>query len=229
MIMVLNRPSTFRLRQNPTIALPLLGEIIEPSEFPRILAVIHGFYVDVADLILEQIASLKIPMGIVVTCDTMEKAEVIRASLSKHSLAGELVVAPNRGRDVAPFLIEGAHFAKDSDVILHLHTKKSPHGAMYADWGRYLRDNLIGSREIVLSILKLLEDQTGVGMVYSDHFPAVVGLRNWGYDFRHARRLLARLNVRIEADDTLEFPTSTMFWARREALDRLFGAGNLLR
>jgi len=211
--------------QNPTIALPLLGEIAEPRTFPRILAVIHGFYVDVADLILKQIAALRIPMQIIVTCDSVQKAETIRTSLSKHALPGEVVVAPNRGRDVAPFIIEGARFAKDSDVILHLHTKKSPHGAVYADWGRYLRDNLIGSRDIVLSILKLLEDETGVGMVYSDHFPAVVGLRNWGYDFQHARHLLARLNVDLGAHDTLEFPTSTMFWARREALDSLFGGG----
>jgi lipopolysaccharide biosynthesis protein len=210
--------------QNPTFALPLQGELCELSTYPRILAVIHGFYIDVADLILGQISSLGIPMRIVVTCDTSAKADAIRASLSSHSLAGEVVVAPNRGRDVAPFIIEGAQFAKDADVILHLHTKKSPHGAVYADWGRFLRDNLIGSREIVLSILRMLDENTGLGLIYSDHFPAVVGLRNWGYDFEHARELLAALGVQISADDTLEFPTSTMFWARREALDPLFEA-----
>jgi len=83
---------------------------------------------------------------------------------------------------------------------------------------------LVGSRDIVLSILQILND-SHVGLVYSDHFSEVVSLRNWGFDFQHARSLLNRLGIRLGADDPLEFPTSTMFWARREALEPLFKAG----
>lgn len=210
--------------QNATLFVPLDG--IGSGEFiiPKILAVVHGFYPQIASEILQDLEILGIPMQILVTTDQDEKAEKIRADVARLGLTGEVVVCPNRGRDVAPFLIEGRRFSGDAEVILHLHTKKSPHDSIYADWGNFLRRNLVGSRDIVLSILKVLQG-TDAGLVYSDHFPEVVGLRNWGYNFNHAHSLMERLGIRLDADTPLEFPTSTMFWARREALDPLFKAG----
>lgn len=210
--------------QNATIHVPLDGIAIGNPAIPRILAVIHGYYVDVAEEILSELADLGIPMRVLVTTDRPEKIKAIGGQIDRLGLTGEAVLCQNRGRDVAPFLIEGGRLVGDAELILHLHTKKSPHDEVYADWGGYLRRNLVGSRDIVLSILKIFEE-TDCGFVYSDHFSEVVGLRNWGFDFEHARALLDRLGISLGADDPLEFPTSTMFWARREALDPLFNAG----
>ena len=210
--------------QNATVHVPLDGIALRPPAISRILAIIHGYYVDVAKDILGDLAELDIPMRVLVTTDHAEKVEAIEDQIRQFGLTGEVVLCPNRGRDVAPFLIEGARLAGDAEVILHLHTKKSPHDEAYAGWGGFLRQNLVGSSEIVMSILKIL-DETSVGFVYSDHFSEVVDLRNWGFDFDHARSLLGKLGIKLGADDPLEFPTSTMFWARREALDPLFKAG----
>jgi hypothetical protein len=209
---------------NETVFVPLSGVSDSDVEIPRILAVIHGFYPDITGAILAELEALHIPMRILVTTDLTEKVEEIEACLDRLGMAGDVLLCPNRGRDVAPFLIEGGRFAGDAEVILHLHSKKSLHDEIYADWGSFLRRNLIGSREIVLSILNVLQD-SNVGLVYSDHFSEVVGLRNWGFDFGAARQLLGRLGISLDADAPLEFPTSTMFWARREALDPLFKAG----
>jgi lipopolysaccharide biosynthesis protein len=211
-------------QQNPTLRVPVDGIALQPPGIPRILAIVHAFYVDIASEILVDLAALEIPIRIVLTTDCEEKVRVIEAELGRLELSGEVVLCPNRGRDVAPFIIEGSRFADDADILLHLHTKKSPHDSIYADWGSYLRRNLVGSRESVLSILKVFEE-TGIGLVFSDHFGEVVGLRNWGFDYEDARALLQRLSILIDSDTTLEFPTSTMFWARREALDPLFKAG----
>jgi hypothetical protein len=210
--------------QNPTILLPFQGISAETVNFPHIVAIVHGYYVDVVENLLDQLTKLQIPMRVMVTTDDEEKVQTIRALITGFGLTGDAVLCPNRGRDVGPFLIEGARIAEGADYVLHLHTKKSLHDQVYAGWGSFLYNNLIGSREIVLSILKMFQD-TGVGLIYSDHFPAVVGLRNWGYDFDQAHHLLASMNIRIDADTVLEFPTSTMFWARREALEPLFNAG----
>lgn len=52
-----------------------------------------------------------------------------------------------------------------------------------------------------------------------------MNLRNWGHDFPHAKKLMSHIGINIEGDALLEFPTSTMFWARREALEPLFKLG----
>lgn len=210
--------------QNPTIHLPLSNLPDVRRSVPQILAVIHGFYTDISAVILDEIALLDIPLRLLITTDTIAKVAAIEAQLAQRNLEGDVVLCPNRGRDVAPFLIEGGKRLGDAEVILHLHTKKSPHDSVYSGWGEFLRKNLIGSRALVVSILQILTE-TDVGLIYSDHFSQVVGLRNWGYDFPHARKILGEIGITIDGAMPLEFPTSTMFWARREALAPLFAAG----
>lgn len=203
------------------IALPLDGLEEENIPVPRIFGVIHCFYTDVARDILDELAALNLPMRLLLTTDTTDKQAELVAFIVDRGLDGDVVVTPNRGRDVAPFLIEGGRHIGDAEMVFHLHTKKSKHDERYADWGKFLRENLIGSEAIVRSILKLFTQET-LGLVYSEHFREVRDLRNWGFDFEKARALLARMDCHIDADNLLEFPTSTMFWARRDVLQPLF-------
>jgi len=189
-----------------------------------ILAVIHCFYLDEAEEIFDDLVALGLNMRVMATTDTTDKAEKLEILFKRYALCGEVVTTPNRGRDIAPFLIESARYTSPETVILHLHTKKSPHDLAYAGWGKYLRRNLIGSRKIALSILALLA-QDDVGVVYAEHFDKVKGLRNWGYNFAHARQLMGRLGVTLSADDLLDFPTGSMFWAKAKALGPLLSLG----
>jgi lipopolysaccharide biosynthesis protein len=197
---------------------------IEQIDGRGILALIHCFYLDESEEILRDLAALPLNLRMVLTTDTEKKADQLNALSQRSGLHGEVVVTPNRGRDVAPFLVEGARYLRGETITLHLHTKKSPHNSIYAGWGKFVRRNLVGLGEIVRSILRLLE-QEEIGVVYSDHFREVRGLRNWGRDFQHARRLMKRLNVALTADSLLDFTTSTMFWAKTEALRPLFDLG----
>lgn len=208
----------------PTIKVPLAGNIANPMKLPNILAIIHGYYTELLPGILQQISELGLDIRLLVTTDTAAKVAIANRQIATYGLNGQAILCQNRGRDVAPFLIEGAQYLGDAEIILHLHTKKSPHDSVYAGWGDFLRTNLIGSRDIALSILQLMAESP-VGLVFSDHFPAVNDLRNWGFDFDHARNLLARIGCHIDAATPLEFPTSTMFWARREAIAPLFELG----
>jgi lipopolysaccharide biosynthesis protein len=208
----------------PSLVLPFLDDIPSTVREPKVLGIIHCFYLEIAEEILREVASLDLQLSLVLTTDTEEKRRDLERLLELLHLSGKVVVCPNRGRDVAPFVIEGRKFIDDAELIFHLHTKKSPHDSRYSDWGKYVRDNLLGSKEVVCSILALFEDPR-VGIVYSNHHKEVVGLRNWGYDFDKANSLLKRLGVNVSADDLLEFPTSTMFWARRAAIEPLFHLG----
>ncbi|MEG4027114.1 MULTISPECIES: rhamnosyltransferase WsaF family glycosyltransferase [unclassified Microcoleus] len=210
----------------PSVEVPLYGidniKLSELSKVP-ILAVIHCFYVDIAAQILERISTVSsiLQLQVVCTTDTSEKSTELNRLLAKYQLDGFVVITQNRGRDVAPLLIEGAKYIKDAKFILHLHTKKSPHHSKMSNWGDFLFDNLIGSKDIILSNLLLLSQGT-VGLVYSEHFSEVKDLRNWGFDFNHAKEILQCLGVNLSSDMLLEFPSSTMFWARIEAIQPLF-------
>lgn len=208
----------------PLIHVPFEGVDATRSRLPKILAVIHGYYTDILPSIFDQISALELEIRVLVTTDSQEKFEICSKYIREFDLNGQVVVCQNRGRDVAPFVIEGAKHLQDAEIILHLHTKKSPHDSIYTGWGEFLRTNLIGSRDIALSILSML-DKAQTGLVYSDHFPPVNNLRNWGFDWDHAHQLLNRIGCHISAHTPLEFPTSTMFWARRDAIAPLFDLG----
>lgn len=200
-----------------TLLLPFQGikdAVVAPR---RTLAVLHCYYTDVAETILTHMTGLDADFVYALTTDTEVKADILRKVVKKLGLRADVMVCENRGRDVAPFLSACARHLQNVDLILHLHTKKSPHDDVLGGWAPYLYENLVGSTEIVRSIQKIMETDD-VGIVYSGHFKPVAERRNWGYDFALARKLLSRMGVALSADQILEFPTGTMFWAKPESL-----------
>lgn len=129
----------------------------------------------------------------------------------------EVRVFPNVGRDIAPFLVGFRDVLLEYDYVLHVHSKKSPYGSSHQGWREYLLQNLVGSIEVIESILYLLKN-TDTGLVFSDHFPGIRNLLNWGHDFGLAQSLLARVNISIDAGLALDFPSGSFFWARTDAL-----------
>lgn len=192
----------------------------QESDFKRTLslvAVVHCFYLDIAETLLLQIRSNVNPDTLILTTDNKSKGVYLAKFCSKQNISAKVLICPNRGRDIGPFLIAAADDIRAHDLVLHMHTKKSLHDDRYKDWGQYLQGNLISDARAVKDILRLLQ-YTGTGLVYSHHFKEVIGLRNWGYDFEHARVLAEQMNRSLSSDQLLDFPTSTMFYARTEIL-----------
>lgn len=213
----------------PAILLPLMNTDSQAVSIKSVLVVLHAFYVDSAERIVRQLTSYDtIEAGarfrFVLTTDTEEKAKYLHAAFSSEMMIGRLdltvMVCENRGRDVAPFLVACSEHLREEDLVLHVHTKKSPQDPNLQFWGEYLFDCLFGSVQTVRSISQIF-DAPQVGLVYPGHFGPIAGFRNWGFDYEHAARLLERLNCELTADQTLDFPTGTMFWARPAALRNL--------
>ena len=207
----------------PTLILPF--EELVPATPRKVLAVVHCFYADVAEAILARMADPGMAAAgaqfvFALTTDSAKKAEMLRDIVARLGLTADVMVCPNRGRDVAPFLTACAAHIGGVDLVLHLHTKKSPQDSEFAGWGAFLFDNLIGTPDVVCSILHLFDSEE-TGMVYSGHLRPIATIRSWGYDFSATRDLLARMGISISADMILEFPASTMFWARPEVLKPL--------
>jgi len=190
-----------------------------------VAVVMHVFYPEMMPELLARIAHIPVRADLYVSTDTPEKQAAIAASAADYANGTvEVRVFPNIGRDIAPTII-GFHdvFAR-YDIFLHIHSKKSPHDPRFAPWRDYLLDNLLGSPEVVASVLRLLAEND-VGLVFSQHFGEVRPLLNWGYDFDLAKDLLARAGITLRKDYVLDFPSSSFFWARSAAVKPLLDIG----
>jgi lipopolysaccharide biosynthesis protein len=141
-----------------------------------------------------------------------------------------VIVAENRGRDIAPWLFETRNVQKKYDFFCHIHSKKSPQFSSFSDaWRTYLLDNLLG-KEAIYAIAKIFSDNQQVGLVYPPCFKNTYDMLNLSGDgpmqeddaiYNFLQMLgLPQINARTE----VLFCPGTMFWYRPGALHQLFEA-----
>ncbi|MBV9066611.1 MAG: hypothetical protein JO004_12705, partial [Methylobacteriaceae bacterium] len=198
------------------------GFELPPCGHERVAAIIHAFYPEIVPELFEQLRNIPCRTDLFISTDTEEK----RVDILAHSVLWdrgslEVRLSENRGRDIAPKLITFRDVYDKYEIFLHLHTKRSPHGGTPLSSRRhYLTENLIGSPEIVRSNLHLLGDPK-IGIVFPQHLFDLRGILNWGYDYDHARALLARMGIALNKNLVLEFPSGSMFWGRSDAIRKL--------
>lgn len=179
----------------------------------------HVYYPD----LLPEVAAVgrNLPAGskIFVSTDTAFKADQIRAELPRLcDCALEVRVLPNRGRDIAPFLIGFADRLREVDYGMHIHTKKSPHYASaFSKWRRYLYGELAGSRAIVAGHLAALQHPE-IGMSAPLDFAPLAPLLNWGGNRQRAERLIGAMGGQLPSGFSPELPSGSMFWFKTAAL-----------
>jgi hypothetical protein len=188
----------------------------------KVAAIIHAFYPEILPELFDQLRNIPCRTDLFISSDTQEKRVEIAAHCEQWDRGSvEVRVCENRGRDIAPKFITFRDVYDRYEIFLHLHTKRSPHGGTpLSSWRHYLTENLIGSPEIARSNLHLFEDPK-IGIVFPQHLFDLRGILNWGYDYNHARALLARMGIALNKNLVLEFPSGSMFWGRSAAIRKL--------
>lgn len=133
-------------------------------------------------------------------------------------------LTPNRGRDVAPFLIAFKDEALKYDYLAHIHTKKTPHDRALSGWADYLFANLI-SPEAIENIISHLANDENLGIVFPPIFNVVLqhAIVLTDEDRQNMCELLSKLSINFSPNSSnFIFPAGTMFWARPSAIKRLF-------
>lgn len=192
----------------------------EPACRPKgpVAAIVHAFYPEILPLVLEKLENIPGGVDLFLSTDADEKKQALEEIVRGWTKGRvEIRVTPNRGRDIAAKFFGFRDVYANYDLFVHLHTKRSPHGgAELARWRDYLMDHLLGSPEIVRSILAIFDDPK-IGVVFPQHLFELRGILNWGYDYDLARALMKRLGVAIDKNMVLEFPSGSMFWGRSAA------------
>jgi len=210
------RPAPSR---GPAAAIPFEPGFARDKAAPPVAAVIHVYYPELMGEIRAYLMNIPGTVDVYASTDTEAKRKAILKALSGWTAGTvEVRLAPNRGRDIAPKLIAFRDVYDSHALVLHLHSKKSPHDSYLRLWRYLIYETLLGSPEIVGDILSAFEQTPRLGMVAAQHyFPLKAGI-NWGPNLAMAQALGGRMGLKIEEGSPIDFPAGSMFWARSAAL-----------
>lgn len=204
-------------------------ESIDTLGKKKIAFVIHAYYVDLFEEICSYLRNVPVKYSLLISISKSDDKEKILKLIEMLSLVEhvEIKIVDNRGRDIAPMIVDFASSMSNFDYICHIHTKKSLYlGYEQSEWRRYIFDMLLGSKDRVKAILSVFEADPAVGIIYPETY---YNLPYWGHTWLGnkgiAPELLGKLGIRFDPDEYIDFPASSMFWARKEALMPLLDLG----
>ena len=199
----------------------------------RVVAIVHIFYPEMTDEIVDQLDHLPHHYDMVVTTTEEEKAEVISATLARRDRSADIrIVASNQGRDISAFFIDCRDVLEsgDYDIVVKVHSKKQPQDAPNVRelFKRHMFENLLSSPGYTANVLRLFQQYSSLGMV----FPPVYHIayptlgHAWFLNKPRAEEEAKRLGIQVPFDRSTPLSAyGSFFIARPEALVKITSAG----
>jgi hypothetical protein len=198
------------------------GERRSVPQFQGVIGVfVHLFYEELAEEIAASLRVIPFDYKVYVSTNSKDKRAAIAAAFRRWGIDPVIKIVPNRGWDIAPFVLGFADEIRSHEICLKLHGKKSHHGVgkFGARWRRYLLSGLVGSRRNVAFIVDSMMSHPELGVAMLHHWRGVARNANIiGQNYQPMRALLRRAALSITPDQRIEFPSGSMFWFRGPAL-----------
>ncbi|MGY2734363.1 glycoside hydrolase family 99-like domain-containing protein [Sphingomonas sp. UYP23] len=185
--------------------------------------VIHAFYPDVLREIVDICGEIEESFKYFVTTNAAVEEEV-RTILQNQDKDFTLLVLPNRGRDVLPFLKVLEQMEREGiEFFAKVHTKRSLHRADGAQWRRELYDAVIG-RDTFAASITAMRDDPRIGMLGPDGH--LVSMDTYlGSNLERITKYAGVLGVSPDRLLEYSFFAGTMFIARVESLRPILTLG----
>lgn len=190
---------------------------------------IHLFYPELANLIIPYLNNIPCAYDLFISTQS-ESIDYLQDLLKKKCIKSDKVVVksfPNIGRDVGPFFCGFGENIIQYKIILKLHSKKSPHESLLSNWFQHILSNLLGTPEIVRTILNELIHKNTKLIYPIETLEIMHGIAkdsSWGHDPKnsfYAKPILKKWGIEVEKDETFTFPAGTMFWCQSQVLQPL--------
>jgi lipopolysaccharide biosynthesis protein len=184
--------------------------------------VVHAWYPETLAEILGTLRASGLAFRLIITT-APEKVVQVRTILDREGFEANLEVAENRGRDILPFLRTACRLRESGhDVVLKLHTKRSPHLAQGDRWREELLASLL-SPQRAPRIVEAFRRDADLGLVAPDGHLLPLS-RYLGGNADAVEYLVARMGIPHAAEESRSFVSGSMFWARLDALAPLIDA-----
>lgn len=189
----------------------------------KIAVVYHAYYADLVDELIADLKNIREPFDLYVSLPAVG-GEVLKRRILNQIENAIFFELPNRGRDIAPFLVALPFLLKrDYLAVLKLHAKKGYFAAgkmnyaMGEAWRRSVAECLIGSPERVDAIVAAFENDATLSLVGPAHL-----LVNYSeYPAEGFASTVAAVSPARAFRPTDRFFAGTMFWMRPKAFARL--------
>lgn len=211
------------------VVLDEVGAAYDESHPLRLVAILHVFYVDMVDEMLDHVDMLPGACDVVITTQDDDRAAAIREIVDRRPKPGRSVdvrvVDSNDGRDQSAFLIgcRDVLLGGGYDLVVKLHSKKTPQDGFNV--GRAFKEqqfqNLLSSPGYAANVVALFQREPGLGIVYPPmvHIGYPTMGRAWWANKPGFERLAERMGILVPADDISPLaPYGSMFVGRPEAL-----------
>jgi len=194
----------------------------------RIAALLHIFYPEMTDEMLDLVDALPGTYDLYVTTPDVKKAEEIAEVIARRPRGERSVdvrVVENAGRDQSAFLIGCRDVILDGgyDLVVKLHSKKTPQDGFNV--GRHFKaqqfGNLLPTPGYGANVLAMFQKEPGLGLVY----PPMIHLgyptmgRGWWSNKPGFENYCRQLGVQVPLDEISPLaPYGSMYIARPESL-----------
>ena len=223
---LLHRARLHPIEGEAAIELPFGFEPSRPSKIGPIAVILHAFHLDLIDEIRLYLDNIPYPADIFVSTDTDRKRDLVTASFANWPRgAVEVVLFPNRGRDIAPKLVGFDAVHRAYEYVLHVHTKRSAHETRLVGWRGYILETLLGSARTVHDVFTMFARAPGLGLLAPQHIDELRPWIRWAGNFSEAAALGSAMGIALPPWTPIDFPSGSMFWARTAALRPLLDLG----
>ena len=187
---------------------------------------IHLFYEDLAEEIAASLRTIPFDYKVYISTTDQTKRQKIDAAFREFGIKPQIKIVRNRGWDIAPFVLNFRDEIKSHDICVKLHGKASIHGPKGAKWRHYLVSGLLGDAQNVSDIITQFINLPSLGILMLPHWkPIARQAPVVGANYHYMRHLLERVGLTISVDQTIDFPSGSMFWFRSKALAPLLNLG----
>lgn len=207
-------------------------EICEKLSGRRILLVMHLYCEELFRKMHDYARAMPEHAHIILTTTDERRRDLIAATFADFPQDRlEIRVLENRGRDVASIMTGVKDVIMDYDYACYVHDKKSTHFSPYSIGEAFAKkclDNVLLSREYVLNLLALFEENPQLGLLFPPEpdagpYYATLG-GEWGPNFGCTKALAERLGITVPMSIEKEpvAPMGSFYWFRPQAMSCLY-------
>lgn len=206
---------------------PCLSEDFDRSGHPRIAVQIHLFYLELTDEIIDYVNHIPYAFDCFVSTDSEEKKDAILSAMERkcRCRSVRVEVFPNRGRDVAPFLMQMAPVLDQYDYVCHIHSKRTVRTEYGDDWRTFQYRHLLGGEAYLQRLFYLFEQDPRLGLIFPVSYPPLRRILRWESNREGVSQLLSQVGYKGELPRRFTFPAGNMLWVRTQAVKSLFALG----
>ena len=204
----------------------------------RVAVCMHLYYTELWPELWEQLSALPLPFDLMLTVPEFALTPRLKQVVDDCPHV-RIVWAPNRGRDVLPWLRLLQQGAFDGyEFVCKLHGKNSPHTAQGQQWRQDSTGSLLGDERNVQALFEALRADPSIGVLGPSATAVMPRHDAWQHQSqRHLAWLATRLAAlagagsgtgsvgAMAANSAWPFFAGTMFWFRPAALQPLARLG----